>query len=118
MSFSWDVAEPGGNEVPVVTQLANQSDSEGDAISLQVEATDPDAGPQALDYQATGLPPGLSIDAGSGLITGTLSVGSAGNYAPRRPAYTIEALWISPTPGSVSTSKSPPAAGTRSKPLV
>ncbi|GAB2711027.1 protease pro-enzyme activation domain-containing protein [Kitasatospora kifunensis] len=45
----------------------NAADS---AIDLQINATDSSTG-QTLTYSATGLPPGLSIDPSTGLISGT-----------------------------------------------
>jgi hypothetical protein len=51
--------------------LPDRSDAQGAAISLSAHATDPDNDP--LTYSATGLPPGLSINAGTGLISGTIS---------------------------------------------
>src|SRR5947207_492643 len=64
----------GGNTV-TVTSPGNQTGTAGTAISgLQVHATDSAAG-QSLAYSATGLPPGLSINASSGLITGTPTAG-------------------------------------------
>ncbi|HZE33489.1 MAG TPA: M4 family metallopeptidase [Actinoallomurus sp.] len=58
--------QPGG---PSVTNPGNQTSTVGTAASLQIHATDP-AG-QTLTYSATGLPAGLSINATSGLISGT-----------------------------------------------
>ena len=54
-----------------VSPLDDQTNVNGDAVSLQVSATD--AENRTLIYSASGLPPGLSIDAGSGLISGTLA---------------------------------------------
>ena len=51
----------------------------GDVISLSVVASDPTG--DALSYTATGLPAGLSINAGSGVITGTLSTSSIGVHS-------------------------------------
>ena len=47
------------NQAPTVTQPNAQNNVEGDKVSLQVEANDPDAG-DTLSYQASGLPAGLT----------------------------------------------------------
>ncbi|MFF3071922.1 putative Ig domain-containing protein [Kitasatospora sp. NPDC057904] len=65
-----------GNTV-TVTNPGNQSTTTGSAASLQIRATDSASG-QSLTYSASGLPTGLSIDASSGLISGTAS--TAGTY--------------------------------------
>jgi hypothetical protein len=52
-----------------VTQPANQSTKVGTAASLQIQASSTNGG--ALTYSATGLPAGLSINASTGLISGT-----------------------------------------------
>jgi endo-1,4-beta-xylanase len=57
-----------GNTVTVASPGA-QSGSAGTAASVQVHATD--SGGQALSYSASGLPAGLSINATTGLISGT-----------------------------------------------
>lgn len=56
-SATVDVANPG-----------SQNGSTGAPTTLQIHASDSDGG--ALSYSATGLPPGLSIDASTGLISG------------------------------------------------
>ena len=48
----------------------------GQRISVQVEAQDPDG--DVLTYSATGLPPGISINAVSGLVSGAIDVDQAG----------------------------------------
>ncbi|MBY0230180.1 MAG: putative Ig domain-containing protein [Gemmataceae bacterium] len=54
-----------------ITAIADQSKTEGDTVSLQVSASS--AGASSLAYSATGLPPGLAINASTGAITGTIS---------------------------------------------
>ncbi|WP_443054422.1 putative Ig domain-containing protein, partial [Streptomyces sp. IBSBF 2435] len=66
----------GGNTV-TVTSPGNQSTKVGTAVSVQVHATDSASG-QTLTYSAAGLPAGLTINASTGLISGTPStVGSS-----------------------------------------
>ena len=60
------------NNPPVVDAIPNQVDDENQAVSLQVNASDPDIG-DTLSYSAIGLPTGLSINSGTGLISGTIS---------------------------------------------
>lgn len=66
----------GGNTV-TVTNPGNRNTTVNTATSLQIQATD-SAGGQTLTYSATGLPPGLSINSSTGLISGTPS--TAGTY--------------------------------------
>jgi hypothetical protein len=65
-SFNWDVSGPIS-----ITAPGDQNFNAGDAVSVQVVATDTGSG--TLSYAASGLPSGLSIDSSSGLISGTLS---------------------------------------------
>ena len=64
-SLTWNVAHL------AVTSPGNQTNIEGDAVSLQIGVSDNAA--DTLTFGATGLPNGLSIDAGSGLISGTVA---------------------------------------------
>jgi VCBS repeat-containing protein len=66
------------NDVPVVTPVADQTSAEGASVSLQVTATDGGDG-GTLVYSATGLPPDLTIDSASGLISGTVAAGVSTN---------------------------------------
>jgi YVTN family beta-propeller protein len=61
---------------PTLAQPGNQSTTFGDAASLQLVASDPNG--DELGYGASGLPPGLTLDALSGAITGTPA--AVGNY--------------------------------------
>ena len=70
---------PGGNNPPTITSPGDQTYTEGDTVSLPIIASDPDG--DTLTYSASGLPTGLSINSGTGVISGTLSSGSAGQHA-------------------------------------
>jgi hypothetical protein len=54
------------------------ADGAATRLELALVASDPDG--DGLTYSASGLPPGLSINAASGLISGTLTAASAGTY--------------------------------------
>ncbi len=69
---------PATNQPPVISNPGNQTSAEGDAAALQLVATDPDG--DVLTYSAVGLPAGLTLNAATGLITGTPSFDSAGVY--------------------------------------
>ena len=72
------------NQAPTVTKPKAQTNAEGDEVSLQTEASDPDEG-DTLTYEATGLPAGLSIAPNTGEISGTIESGAA-----QQDPYTVE----------------------------
>ena len=74
--FSWSVFNT--NRPPVVNPVANQSSAEGASVSLQMSGSDPDG--QALSWSANNLPANLQIHPQTGLISGTLTFTSSGNY--------------------------------------
>jgi lysophospholipase L1-like esterase len=74
------------NPPEISTTLGPQSNSEGDPISIDIDATDPDLG-QTLTYQATNLPTGLSINSSTGLISGTI-----GESAAKGSPYTTQVV--------------------------
>lgn len=78
IGFTWTVNNT--NHTPQVTNPGNQANVEGSTVSLQIPASDPDAG-DILVYSASGLPSGLAINTTTGLISGTLTAGSAGNHS-------------------------------------
>lgn len=76
-TFTWQVTNV--NRPPVVTNPGPQNSAEGATLSLPISASDPDG--QALTYSSTGLPPGLSINPSSGVISGSLTYAAAGTYS-------------------------------------
>lgn len=79
-----DVVPP-ANASPSIASPGNQSSAEGDIVSLRLTASDPDGDP--ISYSATGLPPALSLDSTSGVISGSLSFTSAGVYTVTVSAF-------------------------------
>jgi uncharacterized protein YjiK len=66
--------DPGGG--PVFDQdLADRTDAEGDTVSFSAGASGAEGA--VLSYAASGLPPEVSIDADTGLISGTIAAGAA-----------------------------------------
>ena len=61
-----------------VQPLTDQTAQVGGSVAIQVIVSNPLGG--ALQYSATGLPPGLQIDPAGGLISGQLAPGSVGVY--------------------------------------
>ena len=75
-TVTWTVTDT--NRAPTLTDPGAQTDAEGATVSVALAATDPDG--DALTFDATGLPPGLTIDATTGLISGPLPYTAAGTY--------------------------------------
>jgi hypothetical protein len=71
--FYWAVSNR--TEMPTLTNPGAQTTAEGAAVSLQVQATDPNGG--YLNYTASGLPAGLTISALTGLISGNVDYTAA-----------------------------------------
>jgi PA14 domain/Putative Ig domain/Glucodextranase, domain B len=61
---------------PVLVNPGNISSVIGQAVTLQLQGSDPDG--QPVSYSASGLPPGLNLMASTGFISGTLT--TAGSY--------------------------------------
>ena len=72
-SFTWSIGDV--DRAPVLGSLPDRAGEVGDAVSATLTATDPDGDP--LTWSASGLPPGVSLDA-SGHLGGTL--GGAGAF--------------------------------------
>jgi hypothetical protein len=69
----------GTNCPPVLNPVFDQSSVWNASVSLSLSAFDPDG--DALTYSAINLPPGLSVNPATGLISGTLTRASAGRFA-------------------------------------
>jgi hypothetical protein len=70
------VIDLGAIEAGELTSPGNQFNDEGSAINLSLSPANTDPG----SFTASGLPPGLSIDADSGAIIGTIDPRRAGFY--------------------------------------
>ena len=97
VSFNWTISDT--PRLPVVTNPGSQSNSAGASITpLQIVATQPDN--DALVYDAVGLPDGLDIDSGTGIISGVVDP-SAGSNTPY--SVTVTATdYVPATPQSAS----------------
>jgi hypothetical protein len=86
------------NTNPVFGQnLLDRTNTEGAAVSFSAGATDADG--DALTYQATNLAAGVTINASSGAISGTIAAGAAAN-SPYSVAVTVR---DGPTPAATDT---------------
>ena len=90
--FSWSV-----NSRVAIGPFADQQNAEGDAVSFQVSATTVSSSP--LVYSAVGLANGLTINATTGFIGGTLIAGTATQGLPL-------AVTVTATDGTYSASTS------------
>ena len=73
-SFIWTVTDT--NVAPVLTNPDNQTSAEGTSVLAGVIANSVDG--DALTFSASGLPPGLTINPATGVVTGPLGYASAG----------------------------------------
>jgi hypothetical protein len=82
-TFTWIVLD--NNRPPRLLNPGVQTNAEGDAVALPLSASDVDGDP--LRFTATNLPGGLSIDATTGRITGTVAYDAAGSYTVMLGVY-------------------------------
>ncbi len=103
-SFTWTIERV--NQPPVLEMPANRTSMEGASISFAFAASDPDG--DVLVYSATGLPPSMVLDPATGLVTGTLSYTSAGEYVVSVTFRTGESGNQARSPGwSSNTNRAP-----------
>lgn len=78
-SFTWTINEANAPPI-VVSEIPDQTNEEGDSVNLDVSPhfEEPDGDP--LRFEAGNLPAGLEIDENSGIISGTIALGSEGFY--------------------------------------
>ena len=77
-TFTWTVTNV--NQPPTLTDVPDRTDPENTLVAIPLAGADLDPG-TTLTYSATGLPAGLSVDASTGLISGTFGYTSAGAHA-------------------------------------
>ncbi|MGG7507196.1 putative Ig domain-containing protein [Plantibacter sp. YIM 135249] len=68
-TFTWTVTDASVPVVVVVNDIDDQEHVVGDAVEVQVEAAASDG--SAVTHAVTGLPAGLTLDAATGLISGS-----------------------------------------------
>ncbi|QTR03400.1 S8 family peptidase [Saccharothrix algeriensis] len=73
--FTWTITDGGGGGDPVVADPGPQAGEVGQDVELEIVV---DGGTKPHTWAATGLPGGLAIDAGTGLVTGRLA--AAGRF--------------------------------------
>lgn len=79
-TFGCDTSAHNSAPQPVGVIGTQQSIAGETIFPLSVHANFSDPEGQALGYAAEGLPPGLALGAGNGIVTGTLPPGSQGSY--------------------------------------
>jgi hypothetical protein len=108
------------NAPPALTNPGDRSSNVGQATSLQLAASDPEGRP--VTYSATGLPPGLSLMASTGYISGSGT--KAGSYrvtatasdgalssAPQSFTWVMASSTTPPPPSSSVTLSAQPTDG-------
>jgi len=97
-------ANPNPGVVPSLVNPGNRSALVGASQQLSLSASDPNG--DALSYTATGLPPGLSLNASTGLISGAPSlVGSynvAASVSDGIHLASVNFVWTVSVPGQLA----------------
>ncbi|WP_177175901.1 Ig-like domain-containing protein [Sphingopyxis sp. YR583] len=75
------------NDAPSTTPIPDRLRNDGDTVSFNAATFFSDVDGNTLTYSATGLPPGLSIDPVTGVISGTITAGASGSTGST--VYTI-----------------------------
>ncbi len=77
------------NAPPTLQNPGNVTSTVGQPVSLQLVGSDPES--QPLTYSATGLPPGLAVQASTGFISGTGTTAGTYNVTARASDGTLTA---------------------------
>ena len=99
-NFTWTVSNT--YQQPTIADPGPQSNNEGDTVSLALAANDPEGNP--LTFSAVGLPAGSSIDAATGIISGSVSYSAAETSTAGNPQgqYTAVVTAVDDAGGSTS----------------
>jgi hypothetical protein len=92
-NFTWEITDT--DQPPVVPAIPNQTSGQFSIVSLSIPGSDPDG--DSVTFSATGLPLGLSINATTGTISGSLTPASIGTYPSARVTATARGLSASAT---------------------
>ncbi len=87
------------NDAPTTVGLPGQNGDDGAAVSIPTAPAFNDRDGDVLTFAATGLPPGLTIDPVTGVISGTLPA-DASNNGP----YVVSVTATDPSGASITTS--------------
>ena len=87
------------NRPPVLANPGAQSNTEGNNVGLQLNASDPDG--NMLTFSASSLPLGLNINAATGLVSGTIAADAASSV-PINVTVTVTDNGQPPLSASVS----------------
>jgi large repetitive protein len=86
------------NDAPTTVGIPNQNGDDGATISLNIASSFSDLDGDALTFSATNLPPNLTIDPATGLISGTLAPETSANGP-----YVVSVTAIDPSGRSITT---------------
>ncbi|MEM7703406.1 MAG: Ig-like domain-containing protein, partial [Pseudomonadota bacterium] len=86
------------NDAPTTVGLANQNGEDGQAVTISTAQAFDDVDGDDLSFAADGLPPSLSIDPDTGVISGTLA-----SDASQNGPFVVTVTATDPSGASVST---------------
>ena len=75
---SFEVVVRDANAAPVLLPVGNKQATEGQRLTFQLQAVDPDG--DALTFHAEGLPKGAALDPQTGVFTWTPALNQSGSY--------------------------------------
>ena len=122
-TFGWNVTPASNATAPTITDPGTQSNTAGDTVSLQINASSLNG---AMVYSATGLPGKLAIDPATGKITGNFSGYDTGTTSvtvtvtdPLGGTASDTFTWVvAPAPVSLTVNALPAEAGKPTGPVA